>query len=64
MQLCSLNIQYAMQATSDSASIDWSEYAQSLPQHVHVVREAPSWVTSHKACSYISLSFHSTPSPC
>ena len=46
MQLCSLNSQYAMQTTSDLPAIDWSEYAQSLPQHV--VREAPSWIASSR----------------
>ena len=43
MQLCSLNNQYAMQASLHS-SINWSEYAQSLPPHK--IREASSWITS------------------
>jgi len=44
MQLCALNNQYAMHTSSDSPSIDWSEYARSLPQHK--VREAPSRISS------------------
>ena len=46
MQLCSLNSQYATHTSLNSPSIDWSEYARSLPQHS--VREAPSWITSSR----------------
>ena len=60
MQLCSLNSQYAMQTTSYSPAIDWSEYAQSLPQHV--VREAPSWIaSSRKDTSHLGFIQHLPP---
>ena len=61
MQLCSLNSQYAaMQTTSHSPAIDWSEYAQSLPQHV--VRETPSWIaSSRKDTSHLVFGRHLPP---
>ena len=59
MQLCSLNSQYAMQTTSDSPAVDWSEYTQSLPQHV--VREAPSWIASSRKDTSHSLFIRHLP---
>ena len=59
MQLCSLNNQYAMQASLHS-SINWSEYAQSLSPHK--IREASSWITStRKDTSHSIFTRHLPP---